>query len=102
MSIERHEVEAAVRGAFATRGKNKGRLLARCPKANTDAAAAWQAVQSAANPYKVGIGTIIFFSDRQHDIFEAVLAAVGELLKQGKSLASLDRDRAALEALGAW
>lgn len=102
MSIERHEIEAAIRGAFVTRGKHTGQLLARCPKANTDAAAAWQAVQSGVNPYKVGIGTIIFFTERQQAIFDVVLASVGKLINQGKNLAALDRDRAVLEELGAW
>ena len=102
MRLEKHEVEAAVRGAFATRGKHKGQLLARCPKSNTDAAAAWQALQSAANPYKVGIATVLFFSERQRLIFDAVGLVIDSLHRQGVSIAVLDRDRAALDALGAW
>lgn len=88
---------AAIDAAKATRGKNKGMLKASCPPMGTDAAAAWQALMGYANPYKISIGQIMLFSDRQRAIYRAI----DDSLK-GHDLRGLDRDRVALEALGAW
>ncbi len=88
---------AAIDAAKATRGKNKGMLKASCPPMGTDAAAAWQALMGHANPYKISIGQIMLFSDRQRAIYHAI----DESLK-GHDLRGLDRDRVALEVLGAW
>lgn len=88
---------AAIDAAKATRGKNKGMLKASCPPMGTDAAAAWQALMGYANPYKMSIGQIMLFSDRQRAIYRAI----DDSLK-GHDLRGLDRDRVALEALGAW
>ena len=87
----------AINKALVSRGKNKGILLANCPRSNTDAAAAWQVIVGYANPYKMGIGTIMFFSDRQSAIYKAI----DDSLK-GVDVRSLDRDRVALELMGAW
>jgi hypothetical protein len=88
---------AAIDGALVTRGKRKGMLKAQCPASNTDAAAAWQALMGYANPYKLGIGVIMFFDDRQSAIYKAI----DDSLK-GVDLRGLDRDRVALEIMGAW
>ena len=63
---------AAIDAAKVSRGKNRGMLRARCPKSNSDGAAAWQAMTLQANPYKIGIGTIMFFTDRQRAIFDEI------------------------------
>jgi len=88
---------AAITAAQVSRGKRKGMLLARCPRSDTDAAAAWQALVGHANPYKMGIATIMFFSDRQRAIYRAIDKAC-----EGRDLRALDRDRVALELMGAW
>ena len=87
----------AIDAAKVSRGKSKGMLKAQCPKADSDGAAAWQAMTLQANPYKVGIGTIMFFTDRQRAIFDAVNKAI-----EGQDINHLDRDRTILEALGVW
>ncbi len=87
----------AINTALVSRGKRKGILLANCPRSNTDAAAAWQAMIGYANPYKMGIGTIMFFNDRQSAIYKAIDDAMA-----GYDLRSLDRNRVALALMGAW
>lgn len=87
----------AIGAALVSRGKNKGILKAQCPPTGTDAAAAWQAVMGYANPYKLGIGHIMFFNNRQRAIYHAIDDAL-----KGKDLRGYDRDRVALELLGAW
>ena len=93
------EIASAIDGAIATRGKNKGKLKAKCPPMHTDAAAAWQAIQMEANPYKVSMGACLFFSLRQTKIFNAVLETIRE---KNIDVRGLDRDRLALESMGAW
>ncbi len=88
---------AAIDAAKVSRGKNKGMLKAKCPKSDSDGAAAWQAMTLQANPYKAGIFTIALFDDRQMSIFEAVGKAI-----EGYDVNHLDRDRTILEALGVW
>jgi hypothetical protein len=88
---------AAIDAAKASRGKNKGLLKATCPPMGTDAAAAWQALMGYANPYKMSIGQIMFFNDRQRAIYRAIDDALA-----GHDVRGLDRDRIALERLGAW
>jgi len=97
--LSRSEIVSAIEGAIATRGKNKGQLKAKCPPSNTDAAAAWQAIQMEANPYKVSMATCLFFSDRQTKIFNAVIETIRD---RNIDVRGLDRDRVALENLGAW
>ena len=87
----------AIDGALVTRGKHKGQLLAKCPRSNTDAAAAWQAIMGYANPYKLGLGVIMFFNPRQSEIYRAIDDSL-----DGRDMRALDRDRVALEIMGAW
>lgn len=89
----------AINGAIATRGKNKGQLKAKCPPSNTDAAAAWQAIQMEANPYKVSMATCLFFSERQTRIFNCIVETIR---RQSIDVRGLDRDRVALESIGVW
>ena len=97
--METTRIIDALHGAFATKGKNAGRLLAKSPRMETDAAAAWNACMMHSNPYKVGMLTIMLFNDEQRVIYDAISAA----LATGKiNVRALDRDRAALESLGVW
>ena len=100
MAVISDTAARALRDAVATRGKHKGMLLAKCPASNTLAAAAWQAAQMHANPYKVSIGAVLFFSEEQRAIYHE-LTGIFETLCKGRRLA-WDRDREALQALGAW
>lgn len=99
--MESHELrdicKAAIDGAISSKGKNKGRLKRQCPPMGTDAAAAWQALMGYANPYKIGMGHIMFFSDRQRAIYRAIDDAMS-----GIDLRGLDYDRVMLEMWGAW
>jgi hypothetical protein len=87
----------AIDASKVSRGKNKGMLKATCPPMGTDASAAWQALIGYANPYKMSFGQIMLFTDRQRAIYRAIDDAL-----TGSDLHGLDRDRVALERLGAW
>ena len=50
-----------------------------------------------ANPYKIGMGHIIYFTERQ----SAIYRAIDDSLK-GVDLRGLDYDRVRLEIMGAW
>ena len=87
----------ALQSAVTSKGRNKGLLLAKAPPANTLAYAAWQAAQMCCNPYKVSIAGMMFMSDEQRAVYDEILAVF-----EGLNIKSLDRDRNALERLGAW
>jgi|DEB0MinimDraft_3_1074331.scaffolds.fasta_scaffold07613_2 hypothetical protein len=97
--LSRSEIVSAIDGAIAKSGKNIGKLKAKCPRSDTDAAAAWQALQMEANPYKVSMATCLFFSTRQTKIFNAVIETIRE---KNIDVRGLDRDRVALESIGVW
>jgi hypothetical protein len=90
----------ALRGAYASKGKHRGQLLARCPRAGTAAAAAWQGAMIVCNPYLVGIGAIMLMSAEQRAIFEEVKAHFDALPREYQILAQ--RDREALESWGVF
>jgi hypothetical protein len=94
------KTRAALAKAYATRGPHRGQLLARCPRANTLEAAAWQAAMAVCNPYKMKIGTIMFFTTVQREIYQEVLAHFESLPRKHVVLAQ--RDREALERLSVW
>jgi hypothetical protein len=86
---------AAIDAAKVSRGKNKGMLKTKCPKSDSDGAAAWQAMTLQANPYKAGAFTIAMFTERQMAIFDAVGKAI-EDCEWGTG------ERQILEALSVW
>lgn len=89
---------AALRGAFVSRGANRGQLLANAPK-DKMARMAWHGAQMVCNPYKVSICALMFASDEEKAIFDEVerfMESLGPIAK------TLDRDRVALERLGVW
>lgn len=90
----------ALEAAYATRGKHKGQLLAKCPPSHTMAAAAWQGATLVCNPFKASICALMFMGPEQRAIFEEVKAHFDALPKKDRTGA--DRDRAALERLGVW
>lgn len=95
----------ALRACYATRGKHRGQLLARCPasfgpKAQPMAAAAWQGAMLVCNPYKAGIATMLFMTEAQREVMREVTAHFEAMPRAYRNMA--DRDREALEALGVW
>lgn len=92
------ETVNAIRQCFATRGKNRGKLLSRCPPMGTPQAAAWQALALAWNPYKASVTGLIFMPEANRFIYREALAWA----ESNAQLRGLDRDRAILESLGAW
>lgn len=89
----------AIDKARVTRGPRKGQLLAKCPPVNTPGAAAWQAIMSHANPYKVGFGHMMFMEKENREIYNKIRTFI---LARKINVNNLDRDREALEALGVW
>ena len=89
----------AMHGALVSRGAKKGMLKAKCPPMDTPEAAAWQAMMLCSNPYKVGMGHMLFMGDESRAIYKEVLAWC-------ESVPSihhvLDRDRKALQSMGVW
>lgn len=92
--------KAALAAAYATRGKHRGQLLARCPRAGTPAAAAWQGAMLACNPFKASIGAMIFMSAEHKAICSEVLAHFEALPHAYRIMA--ERNREHLEKLGVW
>ena len=88
-------IHAAIEGARVSRGKNKGMLKKSKPKG--DAGAAWLAMMLHANPYKVGVTSVVMMTNGERWIFDQVSKAI-----EGAPTGGLDRDRDALESLGVW
>jgi hypothetical protein len=99
MELTSEIIESAITKARVSRGKNKGRLKAKCPKVNTPEAAAWQAIMTFANPYKIGLGHLMFMDDENLQIYNYIT----EVIKvTGLDVRDFDRDRKALDSLGVW
>lgn len=88
----------ALKACIATRGPHKGKLKANAPPSNSLAYAAWQGAMLSWNPFKASIAGIMFMSDEQR----AVMRNVETWADANKHLRFADRDRAALETIGAW
>ena len=97
--MDTSRIQRAIIAATVSRGPRKGMLLASCPATRSDAAAAWQAITAHANPYKMGIMTLILMSSDQREIYNAVDYTIKT---HGLDARGMDRDRVALEQLGAW
>jgi hypothetical protein len=91
---------AALAAAYATRGKHRGQLLARCPPSSTLAAAAWQGAMLVVNPYRASIGALLFMTSEQRAIRDEIIAHFERLPKDHLIMA--ERNREALELLGVW
>lgn len=100
--MENQEIKARAIAAmgeiFVTRGKNKGLLLAKAPPSQSDAYAAWQGAMLACNPYKASIFGLMMMTKDQSEIMRIVEKAFDST----RGAKGLDRDRLALEAMGAW
>jgi hypothetical protein len=96
--------QTALENAMAKRGPRKGLLLATAPKGGTLANAAWQAAMLNVNPFKVSIYAQMMFSAEEKAVFDEVMACWDSLPPKVKAVLQygLDKDRRALEDLGAW
>jgi hypothetical protein len=90
----------ALAACYATRGKHRGQLLAKCPRSDTLAAAAWQGAILVCNPYRASIGAMLFMSAEQKAVRDEVLAHFEAMPKDYLIMA--ERNREALERWGAW
>jgi len=95
--MDRERIAAAIDGAISQRGRNKGKLKRQCPPMGTDAAAAWQALMGYANPYKLGLGHIMFMPEPQRELYRYLDDKLA-----GLDLRGLDSDRLKLELWRAW
>lgn len=94
------QAKSALAQCYATRGKHKGQLLARCPDSRTLAAAAWQGAMLVCNPYRASIAAALFMSAEQRAVRDEIIAHFDALPKA--YLVMAERNREALEALGVW
>lgn len=92
--------KSALAAAYATRGPNRGQLLAKCPRSGTLAAAAWQGAMLSVNPYKASIGSMLFMREEERAVRDEVLSHFDALPREYRIMAQ--RDREALERLGVW
>ena len=96
----------AIRSALASKGPRKGLLLASAPKMDSDAYAAWSALMLHCNPFKVGIfAQIMMAHDTERAALHKEIDGWFESMPQAMKrvfIIGLDKDRSALERLGAW
>ncbi len=85
---------------YATRGKHRGQLLAKCPRSDTLAAAAWQGAMLVCNPFKASIGAMLFMNAEQRAINAEIMEHFERLPREHMIMAQ--RDRETLENLGVW
>lgn len=93
-------IEAAKAAAFSTRGPRKGHLKSTCPPMGTDAAAFWQAAMMRCNPYKVGMGHLMFMTAEQRDFYAQCEAWVNQ--QHSTWTIGADKDRSQLTRLGVY
>lgn len=96
--------QKALEDAMVKRGPRKGLLLSNAPKRKTLANAAWQAAMLNVNPFKVSIVAQMFFTPEQKAVFREVMDCWQSLPEKVQAVLKygLDKDRRALEDLGAW
>lgn len=97
MAIISEKSAKAFHSAISQRGKSKGLLLAKAPPSNTLAFAAWHGAMMVCNPYKVSIPGLLFMTQEQREVFREV-----ERVLENLGIKNLDRDRNALQRIGAW
>jgi hypothetical protein len=90
----------ALAACYATRGKHRGQLLAKCPRSDTLAAAAWQGAMLVCNPYRASIGAMLFMSTEQRAVRDEIVAHFEAMPKD--YLVMAERNREALESIGVW
>lgn len=89
------KLEIGLQEAIVSVGPSKGMLKKKCPPMNTYGSAVWNGIQSYSNPYKVGIGHILFMDADTRELYEYV-REIGKSV----NLRNFDRDANALRELG--
>ena len=92
-------IKDAITKAFASKGKNKGFLKAKCPPVNTPENAAWLAIQGFANSYKANFGQMFMMSSKNREIYDLIEE---KICQSGINCKGFDKDRKGLESIGAW
>jgi len=72
MNLE-EKVKQGLKEAICSRGKRKGMLKAKCPPVNTYGSAVWSAIQSYSNPYKVGLGHMMFMDKDKREVYNYIM-----------------------------
>lgn len=93
----KEKLEIGLQEAIVSIGKNKGMLKAKCPPMDTYGSAVWSGIQSYSNPYKVGLGHILFMSKETKELYDYI-REIGKHV----DLTTFDRDGNALRNLGIW
>ena len=89
------KMKIGVNEAFAQIGPRKGMLKKKCPPMNTYGSAVWNGIQSYSNPYKVGIGHILFMDADTRELYEYVRE-----LGRSVNLRNFDQDANVLREIG--
>lgn len=90
--------KVALTAARGKRGPRRGWLLAKCPPMGTDAAVMWQEAMMIVNPWKVGMGHMMFRSPEETAFAKECEAFIKDLHSINKS--NLDKDAAELRSIG--
>ena len=93
----KEKVRIGIKDALSSRGKNKGLLKAKCPPMDTYGSAAWVALMSYSNPFKVGFGHILFMSADKYEVYEYIVN-----LGNYVDLSTFDRDGNVLRKLNIY
>lgn len=96
------EARQAIKSALVSKGKTKGNIKSSCPAGYGPDTAAWCALMMVANPYKVSIGRIMFFMNEARDIYNEIDRWTDQHHELYPYIASCDKDRRSLSAMGAW
>ena len=83
--ITEAQINEAHAMATVSKGANKGRLKKNCPPMGTLAAAYWQGCMMGANPYKVSIAQMIFFTPEQQQMFDLAHKAAADIIRRRKA-----------------
>jgi hypothetical protein len=83
--ITEAQINEAHAMATVSKGANKGRLKKTCPPMGTLAAAYWQGCMMGANPYKVSIAQMIFFTPEQQQMFDLAHKAAADIIRRRKA-----------------
>jgi hypothetical protein len=89
------KLEIGLQESIVSIGKRKGMLKAKCPPMDTYGSAVWTAVMSYSNPYKVGMGHLLFMGPECKELYDYV-RSIGKTV----NLSRFDRDGNVLRDLG--
>jgi hypothetical protein len=91
----KEKIKVGLKDAIASKGKNKGMLKAKCPPMNTYGSAVWQGIMSVSNPYKVGLGHMLFMDSDKMEVYKYIREVSKHI-----DLSTFDKDGNVLRELG--